>query len=217
MGPKTPVMDKRYRTSAPGDPLAEFYEAHDLLEVMMPLPALFKSVLDRVEWDSDPPNGCVVSALKGPMVADDENRCFVHVVNMDVGFELIREENDDDEIEYFCRHERFILYAPLTKYPLMDWTMKFQFTLLKDEEKKSSKEKYECAHIMTRFKGFWLFRYLIVVHNMYTTWGAKYVVSSPVFVRDSEDDEENDHAEHEHHRVMRYVPLHWLTGGRLSL
>merc|ERR1711933_186337 len=82
--PKTPIMEPCFRTAAPGDPLAEFYEAHDLLEVMMPLPPMFNAVLDRVSWDSDPPSGIVHAARNGPMLSDEENRCYVRVVGMDV-------------------------------------------------------------------------------------------------------------------------------------
>ena len=66
------IIDDRFTCGKDPDALAEFYEAHDLLEVMMPLPFLFKFVMDQVVWDGEPP-----SDTKPPLLTMDESRCYV--------------------------------------------------------------------------------------------------------------------------------------------
>ncbi|CAD7935696.1 unnamed protein product [Amoebophrya sp. A120] len=205
------IIDDRFTCGKDPDALAEFYEAHDLLEVMMPVPMLFKFVMDQVTWDGVPP-----SDEKPALLTMDESRCYVGLVGMDVGFEITREEDEDDKLCNFVRYERFIHNIPFLadyyKIPVCESTWKFGFRKLTSEEKGLKGKKchapmdepeYEVFHQCVGYGGFWLFRCLMYVHHCYIIWGCDKICNNWCFAPG-----EDEAAEEEHRRQVACVPLY---------
>ena len=136
---------------------------------------------------------------------------------MDVGFEITRDEDDDEKLLHFTRYERFIHNIPLVcdyiaKIPVCESTWKFGFRKLSAEEKGLKGKKchapmdeaeYEVYHQCVGYGGFWLFRVLMYVHHCYIIWGCEKICNNKVF-----GDKEDDDAEEEHRRQVACVPLY---------
>ncbi|CAD7923123.1 unnamed protein product [Amoebophrya sp. A25] len=215
------IINSSYWCAKDPDDLAEFYEAHDLLEVMMPCPALFHIVMDLVSWDGEPP-----SETKPCLLTMEESRCFVHYVGMDVGFEIFREEDDDGKLIDFCRYERFIHNIPFLteigiKIPVCESTWKFGFRKLKEHEKSKrgymgrpvkanepddEVDQFLCYHRCVNYQGLWLFRAIMTAHMAYVAWGCEKIVNNECFGPHHDDEA----LEEELRRQIGCVPLYEL-------
>ena len=101
-------FDGRFITEKDPEALVDFYSAEELLKIIAILPIFFDFVMGGVEWDTEAPEE------KTMLLSLDESHMNVKYVGMEVSFEIIEEEDEDEDIVVsFSRHERFKNYVPL--------------------------------------------------------------------------------------------------------
>jgi len=191
------------------DDLAEFYQAEDLLKIIAIHPILFNFFMNKVETCDEPEEGM-------ELLAEGETQFRVRNLGMDVAFEIIQEEEEDefgeDRLKYFNRHERFIDNIPLLpdlglqieievmgktfstnlSFQLWDQVWNFGFRAL-------DKDTIEVFHHGEYFSGPWPVRFVVFLHQYYVLWACEKVINGENFGAEDID------AVHEE---MANVPLH---------
>jgi hypothetical protein len=194
-GTSDDIFEGKFITKKDPEALSEFYQAEDLLKIIAVHPLFFNFVINKVLPDGEAPTEDTALLSLG------ETHFSMKFLGMEVSFEIIEreEETADGEttLAAFCRHERFIDWAPLLadvgiKILLWDQTWNFGFNRLEDGS-------YEVFHRCEKFHGPWPVRLVIFFHQRYVLWACERYINGDAFGTDDIDAQQDQ---------MANIPLH---------
>lgn len=175
-------FESKFITTKDPGPIAEFYQAEDLLRIIAIHPFLFDLFMNQVVPDTE------AATEETALLSTEETHINVHLLGMEVSFEIIEteEEIDGEEvITSFIRHERFVDWVPLLNeigYKMMLWdqTWKYGFERLPDGT-------YEVYHSCESYKGPWPIRLIVVLHQRYVAWACQRFINGDSFGTEDPD------------------------------
>jgi len=175
-------FESKFITTKDPGAIAEFYQAEDLLRIIAIHPFLFDLFMNQVVPDTE------TMTEETALLSTEETHINVHLLGMEVSFEIIEteEEIDGEEvITSFIRHERFVDWVPLLneigyKIRLWDQTWKYGFERLPDGT-------YEVYHSCESYKGPWPIRVIVVLHQRYVAWACQRFINGDSFGTEDPD------------------------------
>jgi len=196
-------------TNKDPDDLAEFYQAEELLKIIAIHPILFEFFMNKVEPDENE------ATEETCLLTPDETHFMVRGLGMDVSFEILQEEDEDDDgearLKSFVRHERFIDYVPLLndigikmslngeewlnfalKIPLWDQIWNYGFKRLPNGTTR-------VYHHGEYFAGPWPVRIVVFFHQYYVLWACEKFINGDAFGTEDLDRQQEQ---------MANMPLH---------
>lgn len=171
----------KFITKKDPDDLAEFYQAHDLLEIIAVHPIIFEIFMNKVVAEEEDEN-------REKLLGEEETRFRVASLGMEVSFEIIQEEEEIDGetvCTSFMRQERFVDYVPFLNEMEMPWGGPLKI-LLWDQTwtygfKRQADGSVEVYHHGEKFYGPWPVRLIVFWHQYYVLWGCEKFINSETF------------------------------------
>lgn len=170
-------LELSFETEKDPDALADFYQAEDLLRIIAIHPFFFSLFMDKVIPDTEE------ATSETALLSLGETHFTTKYMGLEVSFEIIEQEeeddNGDDVLTSFRRHERFIDWMPLlydlgVKILLWDQTLNFGFERQEDG-------KYKVFHQCEEFIGPWPVRVCIEVYQRYLIWACQKYINGKNF------------------------------------